>query len=141
MSEKQSTMLENLKKFLDSPEGKKSMERFAAELTTKQVHKDRWVERCIKLIEPLDSLDDLFNKYDKHSDKRRRILANQGIDGDSDLSDIILGAFEKLGREPVGSELPESLMFTAEIFIYKGIIAELCVGQGSFIAVYKAKTS
>ena len=130
------TMLENLNEFLSSPEGMASAIKWAEQYQNELSHSDRWVDKCTKLLKSLDNLDDLYRKYIKHSEKRREILFKQGCDGNTSLARIVLNAFGRLGRTPSEDEVNYS-MFTADIFEYKGYIAELFVGQGSFVAIYK----
>ena len=46
-----SDMLERLREFLDSEEGKKSIEEFGNKIKRDEERKDRWVEKFKKIVE------------------------------------------------------------------------------------------
>ena len=67
------SMVEKLREFLDSEEGKKSIEEFGNKIRREEELKDRWIEKFKKLAEPdIDSaLSRLIKKYDSDEYVRR----------------------------------------------------------------------
>ena len=130
------SLAQELRDLMKDPNHKAGMDAYFAKLRSEQDAKDRFIDKCIKLITSLNDaeLNTLFENFTKHANKRHDIRWDQGVDGESDLCDVVLRAFEKVGTALPNSEYGD---FTAAMFEYRGYIAELVVGQGSFIAIYK----
>lgn len=128
--------LQSLKDFLNSPEGELFLQQFAEEMKKEDEFNKRWTEKTVHLLQSKSNgdLEVLFNSFLAHNKKQSDILWKRGIDGDSVLSNFIFEAFEELGEDYD----VEDRMFTAAAYQYRGYIAELIVGQGSFVKVYKS---
>lgn len=130
-------MLEDLKAFLETEEGKASLERTQRKWLKEDAFRERWNEKITKFIASItdeDELENLYVSFDIHDDKRREILWKQGIDGESSLCFYVLNAIQTLG-----TECPDEMfgMFTSDMREYKGYIVELICGQGCFTKIYR----
>lgn len=123
------TMLENLKDYLETDEGKEKSRNFMERLQKESDHKLRWIEKIVNNIENRsdEDLKILFDKFHVHSDKRREILWNQAVDGDTSLYYPLLNAISQLGNEAPDEAYG---MFSSSIFDWRGYRMELYCGQG-----------
>lgn len=135
--ETKDSMLDKIKTFLDSPEGLARAKAYFGKIADDEAVEERWVRKFAKRIESENDLDSLFQKFDKHYEKRRDILFEQRIDGYSSLCKIVLGALREIGEDCM-YDLHEAY-FTVEAYEYKGYIAEYMIGQGSAYFIYKKK--
>ena len=127
-------ILEKLKTFLETDEGKESMQRFSEKLSKRHAFEERWAERVLNFLEHKsdEDLRILFENFETHSEKRREILWNQRIDGQSSLYNPLLKVFEELGEEAPKEAYG---MFSSSIFDWRGYRIELYCGQGSFYSL------
>lgn len=129
-------MLEKLKTFLDSEEGEKSLEEFAKKMDRKEKFYQYWVERLKNNLtnKTDEELDLLYEAFKKHSEKRREILWNQRIDGDTSLYSYIMRFFTENG-----TEAPEDAYgsFSCSIYDWRGYRCEMYCGQGCFYSLGK----
>lgn len=129
-------ILEKLKTFLETDEGKESMQRFSEKLNKRHAFGERWAERVLNFLENNsdEDLSILFENFETHSEKRREILWNQRIDGQSSLYNPLLKVFEELGEEAPKEAYG---MFSSSIFDWRGYRIELYCGQGCFYSLSK----
>lgn len=125
--------------FLDSEEGKKSIEEFALKIQREDEHKDRWIDRMWNRIkDDIDgAIEHLGNWY--CSDKYRDREYKMGYEPREKLLWVLLGVAEKYGSE-VGDEYEiYANSFTGEIYKLGSHIIQVMHGQGSVIIVEKQK--
>lgn len=131
-------MLEKLKAYLESDEGKKKSEEYFAKLARAEKINKRQVKRINRYIKTLSSenLHSLVLKYCKWEEKHQDMLYKRGIDGSSTLMDLIFDFFRKYGK---GLKCDE--MFESARYGYGKYEMSLFVGQGSFYKIeYIEKT-
>ena len=128
--------VENVKAFLETEEGKKAMDEFASDLDKKNSFSERWRDKFVNFLKDKtdEELSILFEAFHKHAEKRRDILYSQAIDGETDLYQYLLDAFEELGVE--ASEDAYG-MFSSVVYDWRGYRMELYCGQGSFCSLSK----
>ena len=131
-----SEMLEKLKAYLETEEGKASLARMAEKWAKKDAFNKRWKIKFKKFLkEKTDKeLNTLFEKFLIHEEKRRDILWKQHYDGQTSLYYPLYSALSKLGKK---SKYKKYGMFTAGMYEWKGYQIELCCGQGSFYSLIK----
>ena len=93
------SMVEKLREFLNSEEGKKSIEEFGNKMRREEERKDRWIEKFKKIAEPdIDShLEKLIKKYDSDEYVRREYAL--GYEPRESLLWIALGYAKKYCKE------------------------------------------
>jgi len=130
-----SDMLERLREFLDSEEGKKSIEEFGNKMKREEERKDRWVEKFKKIVEPdIDSyLEKLIEKYD--SDKYVRREYSLGYEPREPLLWIAFGYASKYCKECTDEKYLN--MFTGEAYYIGSYVIQVMNGQGSVIKIEK----
>lgn len=130
-----STMLEQLKAFLDSEEGKKSLEEYAQKIVRDNEHLDRWVEKFKNRCEnDLDgSLEKLIDKY--YSDEYVKREYSIGVEPREPLLWL---AFEYAVKycKPCEDEKYFN-MFTGEAYYMGSYVIQVMHGQGSVIRIDK----
>jgi len=127
-------MTEDFDKFINSEKGKKIMEEMAEKRKKEDSFSERWRDRFVNFLKDKTDkeLSILFDAFHKHAEKRRDILYSQNIDGETDLYQYLLDAFEELGVE---ADEGAYEMFSSVIFDWRGYRMELYCGQGSFCAL------
>jgi hypothetical protein len=127
------SILQKLKDFYASPEGQEHLTQERAKIKKEHEFKSRWTDKITSYLEAVKDLDTVYSSWATHNKKQTDIKWKRHIDGEADINYYILEAFERIG-------IPyqvEDGMFTAAAYEYKGYIAELICGQGSFITFYK----
>jgi predicted house-cleaning noncanonical NTP pyrophosphatase (MazG superfamily) len=135
-SEEWSKIAERKFAWLDTEEGKEWFEEFALEQEKKESFSERWRDKFVSFLKDKtdEELSILFEVFHKHARKRREILYAQAIDGETDLYQYLLDAFEELGVE---ADEDAYGMFTSVVFDWRGYRMELYCGQGSFCSLSK----
>ena len=121
--------LEKLKNFLDSPEGKKSLEEFAKKLARDNAHTNRWIEkfklRCESNID--ESLEKLFDKY--YSDKYVQREYKIGYEPRERLLWLVWEYATKYCKPCEDKKYFN--MFTGEAYYIGSYVIQIMYGQGS----------
>lgn len=124
-------MMRDFEIFIESEEGKKSIEKFAQKLEKEDTFNKRWINKFKVHLQAKDDLElaILFENFLTHEEKRRDILYGKGIDGQTSLYDPLLTVFSELGYDA-----PENAfgMFTSAVYDWRGFRLELYCGQGCF---------
>ena len=127
-------MTEDFDKFINSEKGQKAMEEMAEKWKKEDNFTERWRDKFVNFLK--DKTDEelaiLFEAFHKHAEKRRDILYYQNIDGETDLYQYLLDAFEQLGVE---ADKDAYGMFTSVVYDWRGYRMELYCGQGCFCAL------
>jgi hypothetical protein len=132
-----SDFFENLKNFLETEEGKKSIEDFKLKIEREEAHKDRWVDRMWNRIkDDIDgSIANILDWYESDTYRDREYA--MGYEPREGLLWVLLGVAEKYGSE-VGDEYEiYANMFTGEMYKLGSYIIQVMHGQGSVIKVDK----
>jgi len=130
-------MLERLKAFLETEEGKKSMEDFALELNRRAEHKERWTDRMWNRIK--DDVDGAIEKLvkwydsDKYLDRERKLH----YEPREDLLWVLLDCAAKYGTECTDESYANP--FTGEMYYIGSFVIQVMHGQGSVIRIDKIK--
>ena len=129
-------MVEKLREFLDSEEGKKSIEEFGNKIRREEELKDRWIEKFKKLAEPdIDSaLSRLIKKYD--SDEYVRREYSLGYEPREKLLWVAFNYAEKYCKECTDEKYLN--MFTGSAYYIGSYVIQVMHGQGSVIRIDKA---
>lgn len=132
-------MLEKFKAFLDSEEGKKSMEEFAQKMVRKQEREDRWVEmfksRCENDLD--GAIEKLMDKYysDEYVNREYKI----GYQPRERLLWVVLDYATKYCK-PCEDEKYLN-MFTGDAYYIGSYVIQVMHGQGSVIRIDKIETN
>lgn len=132
--------IKKLRDFLNSEEGKKSIEEFALKLRREDEHKERWVDRMWNRIkDDIDgSIEHLLNWYE--SDKYRDREYKMGYEPREQLLWVLLDVAQKHGRLCVEKEVEiYANMFTGGMYGLGSYIIQVMNGQGSVIRIDKIK--
>jgi hypothetical protein len=132
--------IEKINAFFDSPEGQKSLEKFADKLKREQEHKDRWVDRMWERIQSdLDgSIDHMLKWY--NSDTYRDREYRKGYQPREELLWVLFGVAEAHGEECTDEEVDlYANTFTRSIYKLGSYAIQIMDGQGSIIAIDKIK--
>ena len=132
--------IEKINAFLDSPEGQKSLEKFAEKLKREQEHKDRWIDRMWGRIQSdIDgSIDHMLKWY--NSDTYRDREYDKGYQPREELLWILFGVAETHGEECTDEEVDlYENTFTRSIYKLGSYAIQIMDGQGSIIAIDKIK--
>ncbi len=129
------SMVEKLREFLDSEEGKKSIEEFGNKIKREEERKDRWIEKFKKIAEPdIDSyLEKLIEKYDSDEYVRREYAL--GYEPRESLLWIALGYAKKYCKECTDEKYLN--MFTGEAYYIGSYVIQVMNGQGSVVKIEK----
>jgi hypothetical protein len=129
------SIVEKLREFLDTEEGKKSIEEFGNKIKKEEERKDRWIEKFKKLAESdIDAyLEKLIEKYD--SDEYVRREYSLGYEPRESLLWIALGYAKKYCKECTDEKYLN--MFTGEAYYMGSYIIQVMHGQGSVIRIDK----
>lgn len=127
-----SDMLDNFRKYLDSPEGQRSLEEFAAELNAKDERDERNMMRVIKYISNLsdEQLHKALLNFFRWETEFEEKYYKKYIQTCSMLFDAVLNTWNKIGDEVDFDE-----DFFAGGASYRGYIFKTYCGQGCFTKV------
>lgn len=129
------TMLEKMRAFLDSEEGKKSISEWAKKYAREQDHKDRWVEKFKARCEnDLDgTLEKLMDKY--YSDEYVKREYKRGVEPREPFLWLAYSYAIKYCK-PCEDEKYYN-MFTADAYYIGSYVIQLMIGQGSALRIDK----
>jgi hypothetical protein len=132
------SMVEKLREFLDTEEGKKSIEEFGNKIKREEERKDRWIEKFKKLAESdIDAyLEKLIEKYD--SDEYVRREYSLGYEPRESLLWIALGYAKKYCKECEDEKYLNT--FTGEAYYIGSYVIQVMHGQGSVIKIEKIES-
>lgn len=129
-------MLEELKAWMDSEEGQKSMQDFADKLVNEEQILNSQLERFHKLGNFSHYVEKIIDKY--NSDEYRDGWYNRGFEPPETLYWFLFHYVEKYGRECDDAEWKEHAnMFTSALYFYEGYYFNRMDGQGSVILIKK----
>lgn len=134
-----SKTLDNLRKFLDSPEGEESIKRFHLEIEETEKRKNRNAMRIIHNIKDLsdDELHEAFLKFFEWEKKYEDMFYSRGILTQSNVMTAIENAWHMAGDNDI--EFDED--FFAGGASFRGYIFKTYCGQGCFTRiVHKGET-
>ena len=128
-------MLEQLKNFLDSEEGKKSVSEFAKKYARDLDHKARWVEKFKERCEGdlNGSLKKLMDKY--YSDEYRNREHKMHVEPREPLLWLAYEYSSKYCKPYRGKK--HWNMFTADAYHFGSYVIQLMIGQGSALRIDK----
>ena len=129
------SMVEKWREFLNTEEGKKSIEEFGNKMRREEERKDRWIEKFKKLAEPdIDSyLEKLIKKYDSDEYVRREYAL--GYEPRESLLWIALEYAKKYCKECEDEKYLNT--FTGEAYYIGSYVIQVMHGQGSVIRIDK----
>lgn len=133
-----SEMIDNLRKFLDSPEGKLSVEKFRKENEARAERKERWTEKIHSLLVSLDqpSLDSLLGRFLEWEKDYEEMWYRRGVETESNLQHYLFETFVNHGKER--TLLEEDMDgFLGGCFEMGGWKASIFHGQGSVTHIEK----
>ena len=129
-----SSMLENFREWLDSPEGNKSIEEFKHSLDVRDMLTEKYVtilsERISKLSD--DELDKEFQKIFTWEDEFEERYYQRGIITQSNILSYIFDTWIELGEE-----VEIDCDFGDTGYKYRNYTFTLICGQGCFTRIYK----
>jgi hypothetical protein len=135
-------MLEKLKEYLESEEGKKETEEYLSKIKIKEERYDKQLERFhlryYSISQFTDFVEKVILKYD--SDKYRDFWYRKGIEPPEVLYWFLFHYAKKYGR--VCSDLEYETygnMFTTAMYFVNGYYIYRMDGQGSIIQIDKQK--
>ena len=128
-------MLERLKAFLETEEGKKSISEFAKKYARDQDHKARWVEKFKERCEGdlNGSLKKLMDKY--YSDEYRDREYKMHVEPREPLLWLAYEYATKYCKPYNGKKYIN--MFTADAYHFGSYVIQLMIGQGSALRIDK----
>lgn len=128
-------MLERMKTFLESEEGKKSISEWAKKFAREQDHKDRWVEKFKQRCEGdlNGSLKKLMDKY--YSDEYRDREYKMHVEPREPLLWLAYEYATKYCKPYNGKKYLN--MFTADAYNFGSYVIQLMIGQGSALRIDK----
>lgn len=128
-------MLERLKAFLETEEGKKSISEWAKKYARDQDHKARWVEKFKERCEGdlNDSLKKLMDKY--YSDEYRDREYKMHVEPREPLLWLAYEYATKYCKPYRGKK--HWNMFTADAYHFGSYVIQLMIGQGSALRIDK----
>jgi hypothetical protein len=129
------SLAENFKKFLDSPEGKASTEKFALKMKQEQEHRDRWVEKFKNRCEnDLDTaIEKLLEKYE--SRKYRNKEYSLGYEPREKLLWLVWEYAAKYCKECTDDTYVNS--FTGGMYYIGSYVIQIMYGQGAVLRIDK----
>ncbi len=130
-----SDMLKKLREFLDSDEGKKSIEEFRNKLERIEERKNRWTEKFKELAEPnIDAaLSKIIEKYDSGEYVKREY--SLGYEPRESLLWIAFNYAEKYCKECTDEKYLN--VFTGNAYYIGSYVIQVMHGQGSVIKIEK----
>lgn len=112
---------------------KELLDSFVKKLLEEENRKSRWILKITDfLFNYQGDIDELYEKFIEHDNKVSDMLWNRHIDGQSDLSYLLVEVFHSIGKE---EETDND--FSCGKYVYRGIVCELLIGQGSKVLIYK----
>ena len=131
-------MLQKLRDFLDSEEGKKSIEEFALKMQREDEHKERWADRMWNRIK--DDIDGAVEKLVEYYDSDRYYYreSKRGFEPREALLWVLLDCARKYGKECTDESYAN--VFTGEMYVIGSFIIQVMHGQGSVIRIDKINT-
>ncbi len=135
MESEEKSWFENMKSFLETDEGKESIERFKEKIEREEAHKERWIHRFKKWAEPdIDSaLEKLINWYG--SDRYVRREYSLGYEPREKLLWVALNYAETYCKECDDDKYLN--MFTGDAYYIGSYVIQVMHGQGSAIRIDK----
>lgn len=130
-------MLQKLRDFLDSEEGKKSIEEFALKMQREAEHKERWADRMWNRIK--DDVDGAVEKLVEYYDSDRYYYreSKRGFEPREALLWVLLDCARKYGKECDDESYAN--VFTGEMYVIGSFVIQVMHGQGSVIRIDKIK--
>jgi hypothetical protein len=130
-----SDMLKRLREFLDSDEGKKSIEEFRNKLERDEERKNRWTEKFKELAEHDidDALSKIIEKYD--SDEYVKREYSLGYEPRETLLWVAFNYAEKYCKECTDEKYLN--VFTGDAYYIGSYVIQVMHGQGSVIKIEK----
>ena len=132
------SMIDKLRDFLDSEEGKKSIDEYFEKAQREEVHLQRWVDRVWDRIKhDIDgSIEHLLNWYE--SDKYRDREYKMGFEPREQLLWVLLDIAQKHGRACTEEEIETyANVFTGAMYVIGSYVIQVMHGQGSVIRIDK----
>lgn len=125
-------MSKKLSDYLNSPEGQKGMDDWCDKMESEKQFNNRWIERIRNRFNNTEDKKSLIIAFINHDKKISNRLFYEGIDGQSNLAQLV---FEAL--KPLGKELPieNRGMFTSDGFMVEECSFEILMGQGTFVSI------
>lgn len=130
-------MLEKLEAFLESEEGKKSIEEWVLKMRREDEHEERWIDRMWNRIkDDIDgAIEHMCNWYE--SDKYRDREYGMGFEPREDLLWVLFRCAAKYGKECTDESYANS--FTGDMYCLGSYVIQVMHGQGSVIVIDKIK--
>lgn len=130
----------SLKDFLESDEGKKSIEEYSKKMVLNHKIKNSQLDRFHCKIKSSDDfsvfVEKVCDKYD--SNKYRNFWYSKGIEPPEPLKFFLMEYAEKYGEDCTEEEFEKyGSIFTGGLFKVHGYYFNLIVGQGSFVHIIK----
>jgi hypothetical protein len=128
-------MLEQLKRFLDSEEGKNSISEWAKKYTREQDHKDRWVEKFKQRCE--SDLDGAVNALTKkyYSEEYRNREHKMNVEPREPLLWLMWDYAQDHCKKCKDKRYYN--MFTSDAYYIGSYVISIMHGQGSVLAINK----
>ena len=127
-------LFEELEKYLNSEEGKKSIERFAEKIENETKTKLNQLERFNSWGNFNEFIEKVITKYS--SNKYRDKWYNKGIEPPEELYWFLFEFVKYYGRECNENEWRKHAnIFTSELYYYDNYIFNRMDGQGSVIKI------
>lgn len=122
-------MVDKLREFLKSPEGKKSIEEYHRKEKINEERIERWSMKVIRLIKNMSEseLHDLFTRFLDWEKNHEDMFYNRGILTSSNIFGIIINVLKT-----VGDEFESDDDFYSDGWTYRGYIFKCYCGQGCF---------
>jgi hypothetical protein len=133
-----SDLVDGLKNFLNTEEGKKSIEEFRLKIEREEAHSNRWVERMwVRIKDDVDvSIEHMLKWYD--SDKYRDREYRMCYEPREDLLWVLYDVAQKYGNECTEDEIREfANTFTGGMMRIGSYVIQVMCGQGSVIRIDK----
>jgi hypothetical protein len=140
MSLDRNAMLESLKRYNESPEGKATEAKYFTDMVNKDRMEQSQLQRFWDRYQYKDSLNFIIQRViDKYDGKYRDSEYKKGYEPREPLLWFLYEVAKKFGREFTEDEYrgQKSLMFTADIHVLGSYTFELLQGQGCALMVNK----
>jgi hypothetical protein len=130
--------IDKIKEFMESEEGKESINRYAKKLQRKEEHMNRWVQKFKTRCESdLDrSIEKLIEKY--NSDEYRDREYKKGFQPREKLLWIVWNYAKRYCKRC--NENTYANQFTGEMYYVGSYIIQIMHGQGSILVINKNKS-
>jgi hypothetical protein len=135
-----SDMIEKLKAFLETDEGKESIKKFNEDIAFKEELKNRNIKRVRQMFNDQESFDKLVTRIlEKHNDNWRDHCYKKGVmPYPWELLYSLFDLAETQGKE-IDAIDNFTEMFTSSIYTYNDWQFAITYGQGSVCSVYYKK--